>query len=149
MTIGRNNEAPAAYALTSTIKRLLDHLIESQLYSEKDLSHIQQTLGNLTGIISNGEGAHSPRLITLLANRLTVCEKACEDLQLQLQRLDPGLADVHEKLISILRNISLVNTKSKVRNLSGFVNRSNQALVLKLRSQEIQGPSEGDSSRTG
>ena len=51
MTIGRNNEAPAAYALTSTIKRLLDHLTEVGLYSAKDLDHISATLQNLRQIV--------------------------------------------------------------------------------------------------
>jgi hypothetical protein len=53
MTIGKNNEAPAAYALTSTIKRLLDHLTESKLYSAKDLDHVSQTLESLENIIQN------------------------------------------------------------------------------------------------
>lgn len=113
MTIGRNNEAPAAYALTSTIKRLLDHLSESALYSAKDLDHIQHTLENLSNIVKNTH--NSPRLVTLLANRLDVCTELCQSLQQQLHRLDPGLAEVHEKLISILRCISLANTKANVR----------------------------------
>jgi hypothetical protein len=113
MTIGRNNEAPAAYALTSTIKRLLDHLTEASLYSAKDLDHVSHTLGRLSRIMDSADQTYSPRLVTLLANRLEVCQESCSNLQKQLQRLDPGLADVHEKLISILRSISLANTKAK------------------------------------
>lgn len=114
MTIGRNNEAPAAYALTSTIKRLLDHLTESALYSAKDLDHISQTLDNLRKIVKNASANYSPKLITLLTNRLDVCQKSCSNLLQQLERLGPGLPGTHEKLISILRCISLANTKAKV-----------------------------------
>lgn len=116
MTIGKNNEAPAAYALTSTIKRLLDHLTETKLYSAKDLDHVSQTLESLDNIIQNSEGVHSDRLVTLLANRTSLCREACSSLQERLKRLDPGLAEIHQKCISILRCISLANTKSKFSN---------------------------------
>lgn len=115
MTIGKNNEAPAAYALTSTIKRLLAHLTEAELYSAKDLSHLGHTIENLSEIVNNSHGKCSPKLITLLSNRLDVCRELCSNLQQMLQRLDPGLADIREKLISILRSISLANTKAKVK----------------------------------
>ena len=111
MTIGKNNEAPAAYALTSTIKRLLDHLTESQLYSPKDLSHISHTLESLENIVHNSEGIYSDRLVTLLANRISLCRQSCDNLQSNLKRLDPALADIHEKLISILRCIDRKSTR--------------------------------------
>lgn len=114
MTIGRNNEAPAGYALTSTIKRLLDHLTEVELYSEKDLSHVAHTLENLSEIVKNAHGKYSDKLVTLLSHRLEVCHELCSNLQQRLQRLDPALQDIWEKLISILRSISLANTRSKV-----------------------------------
>jgi hypothetical protein len=114
MTIGRNNEGPAAYALTSTILRLLDHLTESELYCAKDLAHVSQTLVNLSETVKGSEAKHCPHLITLLSSRLEACKEACLNLQRQLQRLDPGVAETHEKLISILRSISLANTKGKV-----------------------------------
>lgn len=113
MTIGRNNEAPAVYALTSTIKRLLDHLAEAVLYSAKDLDHIAHTIVNLRDIVKNAEGKYSPKLITLLSNRLALCQTLCDELQESLNRLDPCLQLLHEKLISILRLISLANTKTK------------------------------------
>lgn len=112
MTIGRNNEAPAVYALTSTIRRLLDHLTESTLYSSKDLDHISSTLGNLRRIIGNAH-SHSEKLVTIISQRLAICSEMCNGLQQELHRLDSNLAKTREKLISILRSISLANTKSK------------------------------------
>lgn len=113
MTIGRNNEAPAAYALTSTIKRLLAHLREVDLYSEKDLTHISHTLERLRKIVKDAEGEYSPYFITLLSNRVELCQATLTDLQSRLARLGGDLLSIHEKLISILRSISLANTKTK------------------------------------
>lgn len=161
MTIGRNNEAPAAYALTSTIKRLLDHLTESSLYSAKDLEHIAQTLDNLRTIVKNASNSYSPKLITLLTNRLDVCQKSCSTLLQQLERLGPGLASTHEKLICILRQISLANTKAKVSGRSELINSLPyvtvlqylwahayvQFIVSKDRCKEISSTTEGDRRR--
>jgi hypothetical protein len=115
MTIGRNNEAPAGYALSSTIKRLLDHLTEVDLYSAKDLVHLSSTLEKLRVIVKNADGTYSEKLITLLANRIEICQGLLSNLQSRLDRLGGDLPSTHEKLISILRSISLANTKTKVR----------------------------------
>lgn len=120
LTIGRNNEAPAAYSLTSTIKRLLDHLIEADLYSAKDLESIGATLERLSASVKqDAAGAsdgqqHSPVVVTLVANRVGLCQELLRKLQVRLKRLGDPLLDTHEKLISILRCIALANTKSKV-----------------------------------
>ncbi|KAH6674628.1 hypothetical protein B0J14DRAFT_511672 [Halenospora varia] len=112
MTIGRNNEAPASYALTSTIKRLLDHLIEVDLYSEKDVAHISHTLDRLREIVRT-DSDHSQYFVTLLASRIEACQSLLDTLQNRLNRLGGDLPTIHEKLISILRSISLANTKAK------------------------------------
>ncbi|KAL6864095.1 hypothetical protein J3F83DRAFT_744570 [Trichoderma novae-zelandiae] len=118
LTIGRNNEIPANYALTSTIKRLLDHLTEADLYSAKDLESIQTTLTNLSDSIKlagsrDHKAENSPYLLKLLANRVTKCMATLENLQKRLSRIGEPLLATHEKLISILRSISLANTKAK------------------------------------
>jgi len=113
MTIGRNNEAPAAYALTSTIKRLLDHLTEVNLYSDKDLTHVSHTLDKLRGIVKNAGTSYSPKLITLLANRIDLCQASLSNLQGKLDRLGGDLPAIHETLISCIRQLSLANTKAK------------------------------------
>ncbi|KAH6604544.1 hypothetical protein Trco_006251 [Trichoderma cornu-damae] len=119
LTIGRNNEAPANYALTSTIKRLLDHLTEADLYSAKDLESIKSTLSNLSASITQAKARdnkpeNSPYLLTLLSNRVEKCHARLENLQRRLGRIGEPLLATHEKLISILRSISLANTKVKV-----------------------------------
>ncbi|KAA8571604.1 hypothetical protein MFRU_016g01060 [Monilinia fructicola] len=113
MTIGKTNEAPAAYSLTSTIKRLLDHLTEVDLYCEKDLAHISQTLERLGGIVKNAKPSYSPRLLTLLGNKIEICQRSLRNLSTRLERISGEISPIHEKVISILRSISLANTRSK------------------------------------
>lgn len=119
LTIGRNNEAPATYAMTSTVKRLLDHLTEAELYSAKDLGSIQSTLEDLSKSIRDAasdpspDKRHPPYMLTLLENRVELCNSTLSRLQKRLEKLPGYLLEAHEKLISILRSISLANTKSK------------------------------------
>jgi hypothetical protein len=114
MTIGRTSEAPAAYALTSTIKRILDHLAEAGLFSAKDLDSMSQTLNKLYSIMKNADAKHSPYLIELLTKRVDRCKVTLQRLQKTLDTLEEPLPAIHEKLISILRSMALANTKAKV-----------------------------------
>lgn len=117
MTIGRTNEAPAAYSLSSTIKRLLDHLTESNLFSAKDLDSMSKTLDQLSQTVNTSDSRHSPYLVKLLSKRVGLCQSSLRNLQKQLEALDESLLPVHEKLISILRSMALANTKAKVRSV--------------------------------
>jgi hypothetical protein len=121
LTIGRTSEAPAAYALTSTIKRLLDHLTESSLFSAKDLESMSHTLERLESIVKNSESKHSPYLVELLAKRVELCKESLANLQTKLDHLGEPLPAIHEKLISILRSMSLANTKAKVRCYQPYI----------------------------
>ncbi|KAI1081211.1 hypothetical protein F5B20DRAFT_78968 [Whalleya microplaca] len=114
MTIGRNNEAPAAYALTSTIKRLLDHLTESNLFSAQDLESMSQTLEHLSEILhatSNTKSA--PFLETLIANRIDRCRASLSNLQKKIEDVGEPLRPTADKLVSILRQMAVANTRSK------------------------------------
>ncbi|KAH6641770.1 hypothetical protein F5144DRAFT_482675 [Chaetomium tenue] len=113
MTIGRTSEVPAAYALTSTIKRLLDHLTEARLFSSKDLTSISKTLGRIESILEKRDSTHSPYLIELLGHRKALCKSMLANLQMQLDQLEEPLQAIYEKLISVMRSMSLANTKSK------------------------------------
>ncbi|KAI8946583.1 hypothetical protein F4801DRAFT_55005 [Xylaria longipes] len=114
MTIGRNNEAPAAYALTSTIKRLLDHLTEADLFSAKDLESMSHTLEHLSEIIHNSSTTESePWLETLIANRIERCRASLTKLQKKVEDIAEPLRPTAERLVSLLRQMAVVNTKSK------------------------------------
>lgn len=126
MTIGRTGEAPAAYALTSTIKRLLEHLTEASLFSAKDLESMSKTLDQLSNQINHADDRHSPYLIKLLSRRIELCQSSLARLQKKLDVLDDSLIPLHEKLISIIRSMALANTKAKVCLLPDEVHKSVQ-----------------------
>ncbi|KAL9596482.1 MAG: hypothetical protein Q9179_004598 [Wetmoreana sp. 5 TL-2023] len=113
LTIGRNNEAPAVYSMTSTIKRLLDHLKEAAFYSPKDLESASQALDSMQETLKRGKDSHSPHLLTLLGNRLGTCRNLLAELKLSLTDLSPELTPTYERLVSILRSISAANTRQK------------------------------------
>ena len=149
MTIGRTTEVPAAYALTSTIKRLLDHLTEASLFSPKDLTSISNTLGRLEGVIQNTNSQHSPYLVELLANREELCKSSLANLRNQLDQLDEPLQAVYERLISIMRSMSLANTKSKVtphqeKQRREAMHKADASTVLRVRSSKAQVETAGD-----
>ena len=115
MTIGRNNEAPAAYALTSTIKRLLDHLTEANLFSAQDLESMSQTLEHLTEIVHNSaSNKPAPFLETLIAQRIDRCRASLSTLQKRIEDIAEPLRPTADKLVSILRQMAVINTRSKV-----------------------------------
>ncbi|KAL6714908.1 hypothetical protein ACLMJK_007168 [Lecanora helva] len=116
LTIGRNNEAPAVYSMTSTIRRLLDHLKEAALFSAKDLDSVSHTLDKMLGTLQRGKDTHSPHLLTLLENRLDTCRNILAELQASLADLSPALHPVYERMVSILRSIAAANTRQKVRS---------------------------------
>ncbi|KAL7622966.1 hypothetical protein AAE478_006645 [Parahypoxylon ruwenzoriense] len=114
MTIGRNNEAPAAYALTSTIKRLLDHLTEADLFSAQDLESMSQTLEHLSEIVHNYSSSKpAPFLETLIAHRIERCRSSLSSLQKRLEEIAEPLRPTTDKLVSILRQMAVINTKSR------------------------------------
>ncbi|KAI1331910.1 hypothetical protein F5Y16DRAFT_395200 [Xylariaceae sp. FL0255] len=113
MTIGRNNEAPAAYALTSTIKRLLDHLSEANLFSAKDLDSMSHTLERLSEIIQNAPPTENkPFLESLISQRIERCRASLAKLQQVIEDLAEPLRPTAETLVSILRQMAVINTKS-------------------------------------
>ncbi|GAM38992.1 hypothetical protein TCE0_034f10172 [Talaromyces pinophilus] len=130
LTVGRNNEAPATYSLTTTVQRLLHHLEEAGFYSAKDLESISQTLDTIRETLDRGKDTHSPHLLTLLGSRLEECQMVLDRLNKGLESFSPELAKLHETLVSILRSTSAVNTRSKFS--------STEVLDLQERLKEIQ-----------
>lgn len=113
MTIGRNNEAPAAYALTSTIKRLLDHLAEADLFSEKDIASMGHTLERITENMR--KKPTDKYLESLLSKRIERCHESLDNLKSRLQNYAQPIRATYEKLVSILRQMAAINTKSKFK----------------------------------
>lgn len=75
---------------------------------------MSHTIGDLDRILKNTNSMHSPYLVELLANRQELCKTSLGRLRKELGELEESLGSTHEKLISILRSMSLANTKAKV-----------------------------------
>ena len=113
LTIGRNNEAPALYSLTSSITRLCEHLKEAAFYSTKDLDGLQYTLDNMERSLAHGKETYSPYLLDRIRYRLKICQGLLQGLRDFLKTLSPEMEPTWEKLVSILRSIAALNTRSK------------------------------------
>jgi DNA repair ATPase RecN len=113
MAIGKNNDAPAIYSVVSSIKRLLDHLKEAAFYSSKDLESMTRKIQELHGALQRCQAEYDPELLELIARRMAVCESTIAYLQAVISHLTPELAEVWEKLVSILRRLSNLNTRSR------------------------------------
>lgn len=141
MTIGRNNEAPALYSMTSNITRLCDHLKEAAFYSPRDLDSLDNTLQKMRKTLAKAEGQYSPDLITRVAYRIEVCEKLLQELRDFLSTLSPPMVPVWDKLVSLLRALAALNTRSKYvqKDLDEL---RNQLLDMQKTMQDGKLPSE-------
>ena len=111
LTIGRTSEAPASYALSSTMRRLLEHLREVALFSAKDLQSIRERIDIMRADLDRCRERHSPHLITLLENRLDANEVVLKELQAHVPNLCDVMSPKYEKLVSILRSMAAANTR--------------------------------------
>lgn len=117
MTIGRNNEAPATYAISSIMKRLLDHLTQAGFYSYKDLMSMERQIQVIHECIKRGEDKYSPQIITLLSSRMEYSQGVLNDLKSRIPKSCQALSPEYEKLVSILRSLAAANTRSCVSGL--------------------------------
>lgn len=115
LTIGRSRESPATFSQLSCMKQLLDHLQESGIYTEADLQPFGSRLAELREIIRrDGEcGRHPPQLTKLMTRKLEVCEKTVRKLEGSLKVLSVELVPIHQKIISIRRQLAAAAAKPK------------------------------------
>lgn len=118
LTIGKKHEAPAVYSFVSTVNRLLDHLKEAAFFSAKDIESIDQRLHDCRDYVNRGRESYDPAMTTVLEARLDICEQRLEQCKAMLSQLTPEWAPTYEKLVSILRSLSSLNTRSKVCSCS-------------------------------
>jgi hypothetical protein len=112
MTIGKNNDAPGIYSVVSTIKRLSDHLREAAFYSAKDLDGMSAKLSEFRTALQRCQADYDPELIELIERRIIVCEATLEYLHNVISHLTPEEAAYWEKMVSIVRRLSNLNTRS-------------------------------------
>jgi len=124
MAVGRNNEAPALYSMTSNITRLCHHLKEAAFYSKKDLASLETTLVHMEDSLEQGREKYSPYLLTRIQHRMEVCQGLLKELRDFLSTLSVEMTPIWEKLVSILRALAALNTRSKVRQTTAILRRT-------------------------
>lgn len=108
---------PSILLYTSSLnleQRLLDHLKEAGFYSAKDLGGLDKKIDHMRESLRRGQETYSPHLITLLSNRLDVCQQTLNELIASIPKLCEALSPQYEKLVSILRSMAAANTRSTV-----------------------------------
>lgn len=97
------------------MKQLLDHLAESGIYTEADLQPFEKRLSELRAIIRRDteQGKHPTQLTKLMMRKLEGCAKVLQQLQGTLSVLSVELVPIHQKLVSIRRQIAAAAAKPK------------------------------------
>lgn len=113
MAVGRNTEAPALYSMTSNITRLCNHLKEAAFYQARDLDSIGETLDKMKHTLQKEPEKYSPYLMIRVQHRIEVCEKLLQELRDYLSNISPAMLPKWESLVSILRALAALNTRSK------------------------------------
>ncbi|KAK9390290.1 hypothetical protein V1515DRAFT_548085 [Lipomyces mesembrius] len=112
LTVGVRS-APATYASLTTVKRLLDHLKESRVYSNNDLAPIEDRLNEIKGIVERDVVSESSEIIQLIRAKISVCETELKELQDSLAVVSQELLPTLQKLVSIRRQIVSIGSRPK------------------------------------
>lgn len=118
VTCGLVRSAPATYASLSTVRKLLGHLKECQLYTMDDLKPIQQRLDEIKEIIDASENQSEdeegdseiakPRKNEesfLLNEKLKECEESLKELKVSFEQIPKDLEPTYRDLLSIRKAV--------------------------------------------
>ncbi|WFD44236.1 hypothetical protein MPSI1_002902 [Malassezia psittaci] len=107
ITVGRRRECPAMFSQIGCMKQLLDHLDESGVYTESDLKPFASRIEELDEIIKRDEREkkHPPQLTKLMRRKLDGCQQIVNKLENKLSVLSVELLPIHQKLVSIRRQL--------------------------------------------
>jgi hypothetical protein len=99
--------------LTRLTQQILNHMNESAVYNESDLAPFHRRLGELRHIVQHdGEhGKHPKAFIKLLERQLNECDAIVQSLQDSLAVLSVELIPVHQKLVTIRRQLVALAAK--------------------------------------
>ncbi|CAO1617232.1 unnamed protein product [Parajaminaea phylloscopi] len=115
LTIGKSRETPATFSQLASMKQLLGHMAESGIYTEADLQPFEKRLAELRDIIRRDteQGKHPAQLTKLMMRKLDGCHKVLQQLQGTLSVLSVELVPIHQKLVSIRRQIAAAAARPK------------------------------------
>lgn len=113
LTLGRTKECPAVYSQLASIRQLLSHMEESGVYNESDLAPFQRRLGELHYIVQQDaeSGKHPEAMTKLLERQFNECDVIMRSLQDSLSVLSVELVPIHERLVTIRRQLVALAAK--------------------------------------
>ncbi|CAG8559406.1 17518_t:CDS:2, partial [Gigaspora rosea] len=134
ITVGKSRESPATYAQLATIKgeifkvannstvknshscsqQCLEHLNESGVYTQDEISAYQNRLSEFRKIIhvERDEVIPEPQM-KLLRRKLVSCEMVLNQLLESVSNISEELVPIHQSLVEIKRNLGAIGTKSE------------------------------------
>lgn len=146
LTVGLKNSAPATYASLSTVQRLLEHLNESNVFTQHDLRPIRERLLEISKIVENSsyknetagdnlevideqlpeadrkffEERNKNKIEEdlLLRAKLQHCLDEYHSTESKVEEIDPHLTSIMEKLFEIRRGLLSLAASSKRSNPS-------------------------------
>jgi len=104
------------------MNRLLDHLVESAVYTASDLKSFQNRLTELKNIITTPapstdsveKAANEPEAMKrLLLKKYAKCQNTLDKLLSGLEHLDPSLVATHQRLVTIRRTLAGIAARPK------------------------------------
>jgi hypothetical protein len=95
------------------MRQILNHMNESAVYNESDLAPFHRRLGELRQIVQHdvGSGKHPESLTKLLERQLNECDAIVRSLQDSLSVLSVELTPIHERLVTIRRQLVALAAK--------------------------------------
>ncbi|KAJ7648576.1 hypothetical protein DFH06DRAFT_1209094 [Mycena polygramma] len=110
LTIGKTRDTPAIYSQIASMRQILRHMDESNVYNESDLLPFRRRLGDLRQIVQH-EGKHANALTKLLERLLNECDAIVRSLEESLSVLSVELIPIHERLVTIRRQLVALAAK--------------------------------------
>lgn len=115
LTVGRSRECPAMFSQIGCMKQLLDHLDESAVYTEADLTPFMSRIQELREIIKSDErqNKHPPQLTKFMSYRLEACQKVVNRMKNSLSVISVELLPIHQKLVQIRHQLNAASARPK------------------------------------
>lgn len=136
LTVGLKNSAPATYASLSTVQSLLEHLNESNVFTQHDLRPIKERLSEISKIVKQSSYSsvlneiddkipESDRKLyeeldknkieqdLLLRAKLQHCLDEYHNTESKVEEIDPNLTSIMERLFQIRRGLLSLAASSK------------------------------------
>ncbi|KAG5361741.1 UPF0662 protein [Yarrowia sp. C11] len=107
LTIGHNKSAAATYASLSTVRRLLSHLKESQIYTGNDYEPVRARLDEIQAILKQ-QNEENPEVIALIERELKVCMEGLKEVEEAYNHVLPEVGVLLHQVYGIRREIMSV-----------------------------------------